>query len=89
MTTRIERGDVNPQGRVDLLLIRLAQHCTGLLERHIEQRLRVRDVRLWPHVEPIIQSELKRRRVPRRQLNAAELAEYVFSGKAPRRLKCT
>ena len=88
MTTRVERVE-NAAGRVDLLLLRLGQHITGLLERRIEQRLGIRSVELWPHVEPLVRGEIKRRRIPSRSLKAHEVVELVLNGKGPRRLKCT
>jgi len=80
--------EIDPKGRVDLLLLRLAEHITGQLDQAISRQLKLQvQFSLWPHVEPLVKREIKRRKIPARSLSAAEVATLVFEG--PRRLKCT
>ncbi len=77
----------DPKGRVDLLMLNVARLVTERLERTIAARVGGQ-VSLWPHVEPLVQGEIRRRKIPARSLTPIEIVGLV-SGKRPRRLKCT
>lgn len=77
----------DPKGRVDLLILNVAKLVTAHLERRIQAKVGG-PVALWPHVEPLVQGEIKRRKIPARALTPIEIVGLV-SGKTPRRLKCT
>ncbi len=80
--------NANPKGRVDLLLLRIAEHTTGLIEQKIALHIG-RRIALWPEIEPLVRREIKQRRIPSRELTISETAELLFSRPKRRRLKCT
>ncbi len=82
-----QASQVDPKGRVDLLLLNIAQVVTGRLEQTIQERVG-KPIQLWQHVEPLVRAEIKRRKIPERSLDAQEVVALVL-GKRVRRLKCT
>jgi hypothetical protein len=78
----------DPKGRVDLLIFNLAKRATQILEVRMSAVMAIPKPDLWSHLEPIVKSEIRRRRIPARSLTPIEIVGLV-SGKRPRRLKCT
>ena len=83
-------ADVSPAGRLDILLLRLAEAGTRWAERRAQQVLKV-PVNLWDGetgVGVVLEQKLEELGVPREKLTAQLLAERLgFVGKKPRKLR--
>jgi hypothetical protein len=78
---------INPAGRLDVLILRVAEECTRrILEPAISRAAR-RPVSLWPVVQPIAQDAVKQWGIPARPVTAADIVALTVAPK--RRRKCT
>lgn len=81
-TQRAQYGAVNPAGRLDVLLLRLAEETTRKILEPAAARLLKQPVKLWDEVRPILEREVKRLGIPARPVTIQD----VMKLKAPRRL---
>lgn len=85
MTQRAQYAAVNPAGRLDVLLLRLAEEATRKILEPAAARLAKRPVPLWDEVRPIFEREVKRLGIPARPVTIHD----VLALSAPRRRRCT
>lgn len=76
---------VDPQGRVDVLVLRLIEESMKML---VEPRSKELWKALQPHVQKIAKRQVRKLGVSRRPLTPEEL-QVIENCLNPRRLKCT
>jgi hypothetical protein len=87
MTAQSQYGAVNPAGRLDVLLLRLAEEATRKILEPAAARLAQQPVRLWDEVRPIFEREVKRLGIPARPVTIHDVLALGAPGQ--RRRRCT
>ena len=70
--------NVNPQGRVDILLLRLAQAACGTLQVNT-------GLDLWPQAKPVVEELIDYHGIPRKQINIGRTIAVNVFGILPQR----